>query len=246
MTTSSPTPPSINAPQHVVFRRAILLFALLLGLECIWLELPLLLGAGSHRLPSDPASAAVASRDRRSAARAASIGVIRGDLWTESAFTYTDLILSNINTMADPDLPKQRTQESLAELLQRAHTSLDHALSYAPHESGAWLLLAALAARYHSSNANVIDALKMSYYTGPSDPDLMALRLHVAARCVVLTDVELRELITRDVRLFLARNERSAIAGAYDAASPQAKQLIEQTISDLDPSALKLLRAGAY
>lgn len=230
----------------MVFRGAILLFAILLGILCVWLVLPLLLGAGPNRLPSDPASAAVAARDRRSAAHAASIGVFRGDLWAESAFTYTDLIWSDINTKAGPAPPKQRTQESLAELLQRAHTSLDHALSYAPHESGAWLLLAALESRYPSSNSNVIEALKMSYYTAPSDLDLMPLRLHIAAHSTVLTDVELRELITRDVRLFLARDEKSAIADAYNAASPQAKQLIEQTISDLDPSALKLLRAGAY
>lgn len=230
----------------MAFRRVILLFAILLGIQCVWVVLPPLLGAGPNRLPTDQASAAIAVQHRRSAAFAASIGIIRGSLWAESAFTYADLLWSDIGVKADPTPITERARVNLDLLLQRAHTSLDHALSDAPHQSGAWLLLAALESRHPSWKSNAIEALKMSYYTGPSDLDLMPLRLRIAAHFTILTDVEVREFITRDLRLFLARNEKSAIADAYNAASPQAKQLIEQTVGDIDPSALRLLRAGAY
>ena len=85
----------------------------------------------------------------------------------------------------------------------------------------------------------------MSYYTGPSEQDLMPLRLRIATYSDVLTDIEMRQFATRDLRLLLARHEKSAIAEAYNAASPAGKRFIEQTVGEIDPSALVLLRAGA-
>ena len=85
----------------------------------------------------------------------------------------------------------------------------------------------------------------MSYYTGPSEQDLVPLRLRIATYSDVLTDIELRQFATRDLRLLLARHEKSAIAVAYNAASPPGKRFIEQTVGEIDPSALVFLRAEA-
>jgi hypothetical protein len=58
-------------------------------------------------------------------------------------------------------------------------------------------------------------------------------------------DVEMRQFITRDLRVFLARKQKSAITAAYSAASPAGKRFIEQTVKDIDPSALNSLAAAA-
>ena len=63
------------------FRLAILLFALLLGVQCVWLLLAEFSRPGIYRLPADAAAAAAARSERINARRAAVIGVIRGDLW---------------------------------------------------------------------------------------------------------------------------------------------------------------------
>jgi hypothetical protein len=246
MTTSSPilllSP--MNAQPHFAFRLALLLFAAVLGMQCVWLLLPQLLGTGPDRLPTDPASAAVAAQQRRAAARSASIGIIRGDLWAASAFTYADLLWDGVDSKVGPTQAMQHARANL-DALQRARASLDRAVSDAPQQSGAWLLLAALASRYPSLDSDVPEALKMSYYTGPSEQDLMPLRLRIAARSNVFADSEIRELVARDLRFFLARNEKSTIVDAYHAASPAGKQFIEQTVRDFDPSAVESLGVGA-
>jgi hypothetical protein len=222
-----------NAPSHIIFRRATLAFAVVLCVFCVWLALPELSRSGIDRLPTGPASAALAASRRGAASRAAWIGMIRGDLWAESAFTYANLLWSDGGANA-----------GATKALQHAHASLDRALDDAPHQSGAWLLLAALAARYPASNSNVTEALKMSYYTGPSEQDLMALRLSVAMNSGAFTDSDIREFIARDLRLFLARNQAGSITAAYNSASPAGKQFIEQTVSAIDPAALNSIRAS--
>ena len=221
----------MNQPSYVVFRRASLSFAIVLCVLCVWLSLPELLRTGVDRLPTDSAAAAVAASRRGVAARAAWIGMIWGDLWADSAFTYSDLLWSDGGANAGP-----------TKALRHAHTNLDRALVEAPLQPAAWLLRAALAARYPSFDSNVTEALKMSYYTGPSEPDLMPLRLRIAMSSGVFTDSEIREFIERDLRLFLAQNQDDPIAAAYNAASPAGKQFIEQTVSAIDPAALDSIR----
>lgn len=223
----------MNTPANPRFRLAILAFAILLGLQCVWLLLPELWRTGTDRLPTDPSSAAAAARYRSAAAWAASFGVIRGDLWAKSAFSYADLLWGD---SGGADLPQA---------LAHARASLGHALKDAPHQSGAWLLLAGLASRYPSPSSNVTAPLKMSYYTGPSEQDLVPLRLRIAAHSSDLTDFEIRQFITRDLRLLLASRRQSAIVAAYDGASPAGKRFIEEAVGDIDPSAVKLLQAGA-
>ena len=217
-------------PSHTLFRLTILLFAVLMCAQSVWLLLAELSRPSADGLP---AAAAAVKEDEPAAARAAEVGVIRGDLWADSALTPAMLILDN----PDASVDSHHSQE-----LAVVHAHLDHALSDAPHQAGAWLLLAGLAARFASMNIDATEALKMSYYTGPSEPNLVPLRLRIAAQVDAFGDVEIDQLAKRDLRALLAGKQTSAIVDAYNAASPAGKHFIEQNVSDIDPSALEKLK----
>jgi hypothetical protein len=125
-------------PRHTsVSGWRILAFALLLGLQCIWLLLAELSRPNLNGLPTDAQAAAAALEQRSDANWAAWIGSIRGDLWAESAYTYADLLWTR--PAADDDQTKS---------LEQARAGLYHAIDDVPHQAGAWLLLAGLASRY--------------------------------------------------------------------------------------------------
>jgi hypothetical protein len=172
----------------------------------------------------------LAEFSRSNATWAAMIGGIRGDLWAESAFKNADLMWGDAGEGAE---------------LAQARSSLDHALVDAPHQSNAWLMLAGLASRFRLPGIDAKEAVKMSYYTGPSELELMPVRLWIAARLDAFGDIELRDSISREVRLLIAHQQRSAIVAAYNTAQPAGRQFIEQTIREIDPSAVETLRAGA-
>jgi hypothetical protein len=220
----------MNQPSHLVFRLATSFFAVLLGVQCLWLLLAEFYRPSISRLPTDAASAAAARDERSKANWAAMIGAIRGDLWAESAFTYADLMWSDGRGGAE---------------LGQAHSSLNDALTAAPHQSSVWLLLAGLASRYQLPSIDVKEAVRMSYYTGPSELELMPLRLWIAVHSDAFSDIELRDSIGREVRLLFAHQQKSAIVAAYNAAPSVGRQFIEQTIRAIDPSAVESLRASA-
>lgn len=211
-----------------------LLLTALLGLKFIWLLSSELLRADVVTLPTNVVVAATAAKQRDRAEIAAAIGIIRGQLWAQSAFTYADLMFAQDG--GDIDATQQ---------LARARASLERALNEAPVQAGPWLLCAGLGMRHPSAGFDVTEALKMSYYTGPSEEELMPLRLRMAVASGAMRDIETRPLVLRDLRFLLARKRLSAIAKAYNAASPPEKRLIEQTLSDVDRSAAESLRAGA-
>ena len=92
----------MNEVPHTFFRFATRLFATLLGVLSLWLLLSELSRSGIERLPTDQVSAAMAAKQRSAATFAASIGIIRGDLWAESAFTYSDLLWGDGGPGANP------------------------------------------------------------------------------------------------------------------------------------------------
>jgi hypothetical protein len=222
----------LTPPTGVVFRRVTIMFAVLLGAQSVWLLLAEFTRPGIDRLPTDAAAATVAAKQRRSASLAASFGIIRGDLWADLAFTYADLLWGDSGSSAGPP-----------PALERARAQLERALDTAPHQSGAWLLLAGLGSRYPSLNVKAAQALKTSYYTGPSERDLMAPRLRVAAQSDFLNDPEIREFVTRDLHLLLAGRQKSAIDEAYNAGSPTGKAFIKQAVGQIDAPAS---RAGPH
>jgi hypothetical protein len=135
---------------RLVFRIAVLSLGALLGVQFIWLVSSELSRANVVQLPTTATAAATAAKERDRAALAAAIGLIRGELWAQSAFTYADLSFSRND---NPDLVVK---------LGHARDSLDRALNDAPTQSAAWLLRAALGLRYPSLGFNVSEALKMS------------------------------------------------------------------------------------
>lgn len=223
------TGPMNQQPSQTVFRLATFLFAILLSVQCVWLVVAGFFLPGINRLPADAVAAIAARSERADAGWAATIGAIRGDLWAELAFTYAGLMWS----------------DGEGGSVTQARSALDHALANAPHQSGAWLLLTGLASRYPLPGIDATAALKMSYYTGPSDLKLMPLRLQIAVHSEALSDIELRELISRDVRVLLAHQRNSAIASAYNVASSAARVFIEQTVGEIDPLVAKSLRTSA-
>jgi hypothetical protein len=220
----------------IIFSLATLLIAVLMGLQGLWILLPELSQPGIAELPTDSISAASASvTSRRDAAIwAARTGAIRGDLWAESAFTYADLLWDSAIDNA-----------ALIPELQRARKRLYRTLDEAPENSGAWLLLAGLALRYPSIAQDPTAALKMSYYTGPTEKHLMSLRLRIAAQTDAFNDFEVRQFVIRDLHMFLAQHQVPAIAEAYHVASPIGKNFIKNAVSEIDPSALAWLQDAA-
>lgn len=219
----------MNPLFRIRFRLTTLLLAALLGAQCVWLLIPQL-SSHINRLPNDPSSAAAAARYREAAARAASVGAIRGDLWANFAFTYAGLLWTGAGA-----------PNGLARDLASARASLERSLKEAPHNSAAWLLLAGLASRYPSTGLDAVKLLKTSYYTGPSEQDLLPLRLQLATHSDFTNDLEMRQFITRDLRFLLGRQKKLVLRAVYDAASPDGKHSIEQTILEIEPSALSWL-----
>lgn len=231
--------PSANRhePSTIGFRLTSLLFAILLGAQCVWMLLPELLRPRIYQLPID---ATVATDKQHAAADwAASIAAVRGEMWAESAFTYAALI-------ANPSGPAASSRD-LTSALASARTSLGHALEDAPTQSSAWLLLAGLALRYPSAQyaLDAAEVLKMSYYTGPSEQNLIPLRFGMAVQANKFNDVEMSQFISRDLRLLLQQKQVAVIVNAYNTASPDGKHFIEQTVGDIDPAALTMLHNAA-
>lgn len=222
----------IAEPRHVAFRLATLLYAILLGAYCIWLQLAEFSRAGIDALPIDARTAAVASKERDAALWAASVGGVRGDLWAESAFTYADLLFP------------MRSNSDVTSTAAGARYSIDRALNEAPHRSSVWLLFAGVSLAVRSAGVDALEALKMSYYTGPSEQTLIPLRFRIATRADRFDDVQMREFASRELRFLLQGKQNSAITGAYNVASPAGKLFIEQAVGDVDLSLLKTLRAG--
>jgi hypothetical protein len=216
------------------FRIATLVFAIVLGAQCIWLLLAEFSRPGVNSMPTDSQSAALAAKQRNDATWAAWIGAIRGNLWADSAYTYSDLLWANFSNSSEntPSLDLVRSR-------------LDRAVRYAPDQPGAWLLLAGLASRYRWSKPDPAEALKMSYYTGPSELRLMPLRLLVTVQLENLNDSELQQLAQRDIRLLFSHQGKPVIIQAYQSATPAGKHFLEQAMGEIDPAFVESLRGGA-
>jgi len=226
-------PLPMKPPRHGIFRVAALLLAMVLGIYCLWMVLAELYQPGVDRLPTDPQSAAIAAGHRNDANSAAWIGFVRGDLWAQSAYTYADLLWNNSG---------KGGSESTSGLDQ-AREQLDWTVRDAPHEAGAWLLLAGLALRYHWPSPDPAEALRMSYYTGPSELPLLPLRLRVASQ-LAARDAELEQLARRDLSVLIAHQQTAAVLQAYQEATPTGKEFIERAVGYIEPNLVESLRHG--
>jgi hypothetical protein len=216
------------------FQAALAAFAVILCSLAIWVLAPEILRPSPIGFTTDPQLAELSYRQRASAVTAARVGLMRGDLWSEAAFSYGNILWS-LDKSA-PSAEKPPIEETRA-VTQRA-------IGYAPHDSRLWLLLAASDFRSKRFDA-VSAALKMSYYTGANTLELMPERLGLALQSHGLEDDEFRALVQHDIRVAVVRKAEfmQALIAAYAGASPAGKQFVEKSLSELDPGALAVVRS---
>lgn len=229
MTTVSHLTPA-RAQSPLVFRLSILLLATLLAMQCILLVSAELVRPGNIELPTDELAATEAARHSEAADRAASIGVIRGDLWAEAASTHAEALWRNAAGVLNS--------------LQRARSDINRAVRDAPHRSDVWLLAAGLAQRNAPTGFDPTEALRMSYYTGSSEMRLVPLRLMIAMKQDEFDDAELHEFISHDVRLLLVQKQIAPISAAYIEASVKGKDFLVRTLRDIDPASVDAVQSG--
>ena len=204
----------------------------LLGILALWILIAELTSPRLSYFPSGPIEANAMYAVRGSAATAAEIGMIRGDLWTAAAIaTATPLLFG-----ATGSSPEQASQAEVENMRAIA----DRAARLSPHDSRIWLVLAGLDFRVDGNNPKGTEALKLSYYTGPNEISLMPLRLLLAVRSKAILDEEVQSLVPLDIqRIIMQRPDlKPAIALAYQNALPKGREIIEAALKKTDPSFL--------
>jgi hypothetical protein len=226
--------PMLLLQSQITFRVPMLLLAATLAAFSMWMLLSELPRSGVQRLPTNFDTAAMAASARARASWAAAFGGVRGDLWAESAFTYATLLSPGPAPDADSSI-----------VANQARTVIERALRCAPYEASVWLLAARLAFRFNWTNANPVAFLKMSFYTGPNERHLIPLRLLTATHSKALGDNDLRQLVQRDVRMILTQwpELKGTLAAAYKGAKADAKQFLQEEVTETDPGFLEAMRA---
>ena len=176
-----------STPRQTMFRFSLGSLSIIIAIYCVWLLISELTQPHVIRMPVDLQSAAAAAQKRAEASWAARFGIIRGDLWAEAGYTFADLLWKS-----------SKNDPNLAQSLEAARIRLDQAIRYAPTNAGVWLLIAGFAAQFKDAT----EALRMSYFTGPSEVSLMPIRTFIAGQMPTL-DADMQELARRDVRILL-------------------------------------------
>lgn len=215
-------------------RIGLLAFGPVLAVQAIWIILAEYYHPYRIQLPVNQQTSRVASLEQANARQAASLAMIRGDLWAESAFTRSNLLWSE---------PAARQGDSAIKEIQ---TDIERALRYSPHRGDVWLTLAAMADRYNWLDYQPGPLLKMSYYTAPNELSLLPLRLRTSLRPDALQDIELQDMIKRDIRVVITKAPalKPALAAAYRAAPAEGKAFLDRVVSEVDPLYLAVMRAG--
>ena len=218
-------------------RVALTLFGVFLSAQAAWILLTERHRLNHILLPVDGRTATIAFAEQDRIKQAASLAVVRGDLWAESAFTYGSQLW--IDRAVWLDAGDQLNTEALK--------TMTRALRYSPHRGDVWLMFAALADKYKWSGYQPSLLLKMSYYTAPNELALLPLRLNVSLHANGVTDdAELKDMVRRDISVILTRAPalKPALVAAYRSALPQGKVFAERVISEIDPGYLGVVRAG--
>ena len=166
-------------------RVALTLFGVFLSAQAAWILLAERHRLNHIRLPVDGKTATMAFAEQDKIKRAASLAVVRGDLWAEIVFTYGSQLWTDRAIWLDAG--EQLNTEALK--------SLTRALRYSPHRGDVWLMFAALADQYKWSGYQPSLLLKMSYYTAPNELALLPLRLKVSLHAKgVMDDAEIARI----------------------------------------------------
>jgi hypothetical protein len=206
--------------------------AALLGSLALWVLIGELTSPRLSYFPSSPNEADAMYALRGSAATAAEIGLVRGDLWTVAAITSSAPLLFGAAGSSGE-------QASGAEI-ENMRTIADRAARLSPHDSRIWLVLAALDFRAGGNNPKGTESIKLSYYTGPNELSLMPLRLLLAVRSDAILDEEVQRLVPLDIQLIIMQRPdlKPAIALAYKNALPKGREIVEAALKQADPSFL--------
>src|ERR1700676_2787672 len=127
-----------NTSTNTWLRAALALFGVFLFMQAAWILLAERYALNHIRLPVDGKTATVAFAEQDKIKQAASLAVVRGDLWAESAFTYGGQLWVDQATELRAD--DQLNTEALK--------ALTGALRYSPHRGDVWLMFAAMADQY--------------------------------------------------------------------------------------------------
>jgi hypothetical protein len=223
-----------NVRMHRI-RVILLSFAAILALQALWLVSAEVIRPSLPYFPS-PQTADIVATKCTWADRAATIAFVRGELWTETAVACSADILAKIQDASD-------TAKDDPVNVGTAHDAAFRGAQLSPHDSRAWLVLAALALWLNRPDLEIAGPLKMSYLTGPGEAALVPLRLRVATRSIVIEDDELQVLATQDLRTLVIQRPQpvSEIISAYRVASPPGRRFMEAAFAKLDPNLLRML-----
>ena len=225
-------------PNSKLFRAVAFAFASILSGFAIWILTAEIVRPRRLKFTTD-VQFAVADYARRDAAvLAARIGLVRGDLWSEAAFAYGDILWPQIDSASN--------ERALP--LERIRALTEMAINFAPHETRLWLLLAGDYLRLGSTDEQVGATLKMSYYTGSNTVAIVPERLLLATQSGALKNDELQDLVRHDIQLIVAQKTElmPALIAAYINAPLFGQQFIEKAVSELDPEMLAALRAQRH
>ncbi len=111
-------------------------------------------------------------------------------------------------------------------------------LSISPYNPELWLALALLQAQRDPHDPVVVEALKMTYFTAPSDARLMPVRLDIAGRFDALALPDVKDLVRNDIHQIMTRRPelKPAIVSAYRRASDLGKAFFRDAVQSIDPS----------
>jgi hypothetical protein len=215
------------------FRIAAIVVAVLMALYSVTSLFSEFFSLSRPLLPADPSK--IASQQIELTARwAAGISLFQADPDANYAMTLALQALRPDNAARSAE----RVQESV-----EARENVVGVLKAAPYNSALWVLLALLQAQRSPGGRPIIETLKMSYFTAPTDARLMPLRLYAVARSDALSDPDLQELARGDVRLMLTRKVdlKAAVVSAYQRASSLGKTFLEESVRSIDPTFVPVL-----
>jgi hypothetical protein len=129
---------------------------------------------------------------------------------------------------------------------EAVQTAVRTALGIGPHDARMWLTLALLRAHGNLGDASIVEPLKMSYLTGPSQAELIPPRLAVVSSINAISDPDLQELAAGDVRAILTRfaDLRPLLVTAYARGSVAGKRLLDDSVKTVDPTFISTLHAA--
>jgi hypothetical protein len=216
------------------FRVALLGLSFFLGCQAIWMLTVEYFRSPSLVQAKDHQDFTVVLDNRSTAALAALSAFIPSDLWSGYALTYFKLVDSN-EFNAHP--------ERFSKIVEQADEVVDRALSRAPHDARIWLLAAEIDSRLGSRDHKAAAAMRMSYYTGPNETELVPLRLKLAVSSDQLVDNFFRQLVRHDIQIIATRRPdlKSALRVAFQQASPSGQEFVEETVKEMDPALLVIL-----